>query len=102
MYVEILARSDDNEESKGKKSWLNTGLQVPAIELLSAKGKRQADWHVRLKASDWRLQGTGDLGGETRATKYAVRIDFTSDDLVAIVDFALKNSLVRVVPGKVA
>lgn len=102
MYVQIIAKSEDNDRSNGKRSWLNTGSEVPDIALIATEATHlnSPPWHVQLKASDWRLFGSGDRGGETRANNYFLEVELTPADLAAIVNFALKKKLVEVVACK--
>lgn len=104
MYVEIFTKSDENEESRGKTTWMNTHTMIPSIELreTTASHLGSPPWYVEVKGTDWRELTSGDRGGEMRSNRYELQLHLTPTELAALTNFALLNRLVEVVPAQLA
>jgi hypothetical protein len=100
MYAEIHVKSEDNESSRGKTTWLNTGDAMPSIKILRTKPEHlgRPPWHVQLSANGYRELGSGQRGGEWRGNKYKLQVELTHAEVAALVNFALVNGLIQVVP----
>lgn len=97
MYVEISAKTEDNL-SRGKTTWLNTGDRLPSFEVKTDRAHHlgQPDWYVQLLATGLRSTGTGERGGAMRDTAYRLEAHITPADMVALVEFAIRSGLVKV------
>ncbi len=102
MYVQIFAKSEENETSRGKTSWFNAGKKLPTITLLSTRPTHLGSppWHLQIDGSQNREASSGMNNGEYRAYDYELTLELTPTDLAALVNFALTNGLVKVTAAK--
>ena len=70
MYVQIHAKSDVNDQSPGKKMWMNEDDVQIEYSSSAPKHLNSPPWHVEIKAEGYD-ESTGERGGEWRATTRA-------------------------------
>jgi hypothetical protein len=98
MYVEIKSKSKDNEKSRGKTTWFNTGSELPLLRVESVRAEHlgHPKWHVCLNDDQQREVGNGERFGDPKSYEYKFEMQLTPKDLAEIVQFALTKGLVKV------
>lgn len=93
MYAEIHAVTEENTDSPGKRSFVNTGDYELAVGELPAKHLGDPDKYLEVTAESSQWIGTGERGGEDRTIRRKLTLHLLEEDLNEIFRFALKNDL---------
>ncbi len=103
MYAEIHSKSEVNEDSSGKKSWVSSNKFE--VELLTTAPDHLSNppWHIVIKAQmldirgpDYNFLGMFGGGGTDRTVNRKLEIQFTPEDLSRLLEFATANKLLAI------
>lgn len=93
MYAQIHAVTEEDEDSPGKTSWVNTDQFELSIGTPPASHLGDPKKFLELKAETSHWIGTGARGGEDRTIRRNLTIQLLEQDLDQILCFALKHGL---------
>ena len=93
MYAQIHAVTEEDEDSPGKTSWINTDQFELSIGTPPASHLGDPKKFLELKAETSHSIGTGARGGEDRTIRRNWTIQLLEQDIDQILRFALKHGL---------
>lgn len=99
MYVEIHARSEFNEESPGRTTWVNADSLDIQVASTAPKHLGFPPWHIEIKAKNFLELSNGDRGGEYKGVTRSMEVHLTPADLSRLVNLALAKGLLSVSIG---
>lgn len=99
MYAEIHSRSEVDDDSPGKRSWVNA--ENFQVELLATTPEHpnKPPWHLVVKATmtEGKSPYTGRLTGESyKAIIRNLEIHLTPQDISRLLEFATANKLLSI------
>lgn len=97
MYVEIHSKSEVDDESAGKRMWVN--VDTPKIEMLSSSPKHLGfpPWHIEITADQYFEYSNGSMsdGYGYKAVVRKLEVQLTPADISALLKVALASGLLQ-------
>ena len=95
MYVEINSRNEENQDSAGKTSWVNTEEPKWLLSTAAAPHLGKVAWHVNITTQATYQLSSGERGGESKAVIRKLEVHLTPKDVATLLRLVLANGLVE-------
>jgi hypothetical protein len=97
MYVEIHSKSEVDDESAGKSTWVNVALSKIEVFHSSPEHLNAPPWHIEITAEQRIQYSSGERsdGLGYRAVIRELHVQLTPADLSALLETALSSELLH-------